>query len=241
MATRNGEKYIHEQLVSILKQLGPEDEVIISDDSSDDRTIEIVKAFGDTRIRLFGNNAFNPFRNFENALKRATGEIVVLSDQDDIWLDNKIEVLREKFRQAANPIHLVVLDGQIIDANGNIIGESIFRKLNSGGGVLKNLYDNTYLGCCLAFSRKLLDVALPFPKRIPMHDMWLGMLAELFGTVEFVGAKTIQYRKHADSVTDFKRKFQPVTQIKRRMFLLGHLIGRFMERKWPMTFGKHEK
>ena len=231
MATRNGEKYIKEQLESILKQLNQEDEVVISDDSSNDGTVQIINQFGDERIRFFKNNAFHPAFNFENALKRATGDIIVLSDQDDIWLDQKISVIRENFLQTSSPFHLVVLDGEIIDANGEVIGKSIFEKINSGGGVLKNLYDNTYLGCCMAFSRQLLDIALPFPKRIPMHDMWLGLLAQLFGTVEFLNVKTIRYRKHSESTTDFRRQFKPILQIKRRIFLAGHLGLRYLERK----------
>lgn len=236
MVTRNGEKYLAEQLRSILSQLQPEDEVIISDDSSTDATVDIVKGFRDSRVRLLENNTFfSPIFNFENALKQATGGIVVLSDQDDIWLDNKIKLIREKFLQSPSPIHLVVLDGLAIDETGTVIEQSLFRKINAGKGVLKNIYDNTYMGCCMAFSRPLLDIALPFPRRIPMHDMWLGLLAELFGTVEFVEEKTIKYRKHATSLTGFGRRFIPLTQIKRRVFLAWSLAARFIGQKARRT------
>lgn len=232
MATRNGEKYIGEQLASILPQLQPDDEVVVSDDSSTDRTIEIINQFFDSRIRLFENNTFfSPTFNFENALKHATGDIIVLSDQDDIWLENKIRLIREKFRQSRSPVYLIALDGAAVDETGKIIEESLFRKIKAGKGLLKNLYDNTYMGCCLAFSRELLDTALPFPQRIPMHDSWLGLLAELFGTVEFIEEKTIKYRKHATSVTEFRRRFIPRTQIKRRVFLSWSLGARFVAKK----------
>jgi glycosyltransferase involved in cell wall biosynthesis len=241
MATRNGEKYIGAQLGSILPQLQPDDEVVISDDSSTDRTVEMINQFGDSRIRLFENNTFfSPIFNFENALKHASGEIIVLADQDDVWLDNKIRLIRDGFRQRPSSIHLIVLDGCAIDESGKVIEESLFRKINAGKGLLKNIYDSTYMGCCMAFSRSLLDVALPFPKRIPMHDMWLGLLAELFGTVEFYGAKTIQYRKHATSTTEFRRRFRPLTQIKRRVFLCCSLGARFLARKslqWKLADG----
>jgi len=232
LATRNGEKHIREQLESILLQLHPDDEVIVSDDSSTDRTIEIISQFSDCRIRLFENNTFfSPIFNFENALKHATKEIIVLSDQDDVWLVNKVKVIRERFQQSPSRIHLIVLDGSAVDETGAVIAESIFRKINAGKGVLKNIYDNTYMGCCMAFSRPLLEIALPFPKHIPMHDMWLGLLAELFGTVEFVREQTIKYRKHASSTTGFSRRFMPLTQIRRRLFLAWYLGTRFVALK----------
>ena len=85
MATYNGEKYIEEQLKSILSQLGENDEVIVSDDSSTDNTLAIVESFNDVRIKIFPNNKFHsPIFNFENALKQATGDYIFLSDQDDV-------------------------------------------------------------------------------------------------------------------------------------------------------------
>ncbi len=116
MATRNGEKYIKRQLESILIQLTPDDEVVISDDSSSDRTVNIIKGFSDHRIYLYENNTFfSPIFNIENALKKASGEIIVLSDQDDVWLDNKIAVIRRELTRASAGIKLIVLDGQIVD------------------------------------------------------------------------------------------------------------------------------
>jgi glycosyltransferase involved in cell wall biosynthesis len=91
MATHNGARFIRRQLETILTQLAPGDEVVISDDSSTDGTLEIIDSFDDPRIRLFtGNTFFGPIFNFENALRKAMGEIIVLADQDDIWLDGKV-------------------------------------------------------------------------------------------------------------------------------------------------------
>ena len=93
MTTYNGENHIAEQLESILKQLNGNDELIISDDGSSDKTIEIINEFKDTRIRLFLNSFRNIILNFEFALSKATGSIIFLSDQDDIWYDNKVSEL----------------------------------------------------------------------------------------------------------------------------------------------------
>ena len=97
MATHNGARYLQAQLESILSQLGSGDELIISDDSSTDATLEIIRSFDDTRIRLLtGNRFFSPIYNFENALNWVRGHIIVLSDQDDVWLDNKLETVQRK-------------------------------------------------------------------------------------------------------------------------------------------------
>jgi glycosyltransferase involved in cell wall biosynthesis len=190
MATRNGEKFIKEQLASILSQLGPGDEVVISDDSSTDATVAIINSFADPRIRLLENNTFyNPIFNAENSLRQAKGEIIVLADQDDVWLDGKLRLVRERLGRAAGRVRLLMMDGEIIDEHGAVLAGSIFDSIGVRGGVLRNIYDNKYVGCCLAFTRELLEIAFPFPRRIPMHDMWLGILAELFGEVEFVREK----------------------------------------------------
>ena len=233
MATRNGEKFIKRQLESILAQLAPDDEVIISDDSSSDKTVDIIKGFSDHRIRLYGNNTFfSPIFNLENALKKASGEIIALADQDDVWLENKAAVIRRELDKHSGGIKLIVLDGHIVDENETMMHDSIFRYKRSSKGLLKNIYDNTYMGCCMAFTRDLLKVALPFPRNIPMHDMWLGILAELFGTVEFVQEKTIKYRRHAASVTDLRRRLDVVKQIMRRYHLVTSLLGRYLSLKW---------
>lgn len=227
MATRNGGKFLRQQLDSILAQLRPHDEMVISDDSSTDDTVAIIKSCGDDRIRLLeGNRYCSPVFNFENALRHATGDLIVLSDQDDIWLENKIAVILGEFQGKTSGIHLIALDGSVIDEQGNVTAPSIFEKLNAGSGLVKNIFNNTYMGCCLAFSRELLEVALPFPQRIPMHDMWLGLLAELHGSVTFVPEKTILYRKHSASITDFRIRFMPIVQIKRRWFLSYNLMAR---------------
>lgn len=231
MATRNGAGYIRQQLDSILSQLGQDDEVVISDDSSTDDTISVINSFADPRIRLFANNTFySPVFNLENALNQATGEIIVLADQDDIWLEKKVSVIRERFQRKVTAVYLIALDGSVVDEHETVIADSIFARINAGPGLLKNIFNNTYMGCCLAFSRELMKIALPFPRRIPMHDMWFGLLAETFGAAEFLPEKTILYRKHEASVTEFRIRLMPVTQIKRRFFLSYHLLKKWVER-----------
>lgn len=229
MATYNGERFVRRQLESILSQLEMNDELVIADDSSTDGTPAILAFFAasDPRIRLFTGNTFrSPIFNFEFALKQARGDVLVLADQDDVWLDNKLDVIREKFAHRPTGPYLIALDGLVVDEAERVIAESIFARLGAGRGFFRNIFNNRYLGCCLAFSRELLERALPFPRRIPMHDMWLGQLCGLVGSTEFVAVKTILYRKHDRSLTDFRIQFMPWTQIKRRWFLLWNLLAR---------------
>jgi glycosyltransferase involved in cell wall biosynthesis len=203
IATYNGEKYILDQLHSILPQLGPEDEVIISDDSSTDKTVELIKSLHDSRIKIFAHNHYrNPVYNFQHALRQAGGEIIFLSDQDDIWLTGKVEAVLKALQKA----DVVVTDCKIVDDNLNVLVESYFELRKSGKGLLKNLYSNKYLGCCMAFNRKILDKALPFPPKLPMHDIWLGFISELFYTSVFIKQPFILHRRHLANTSSVSRK-----------------------------------
>jgi glycosyltransferase involved in cell wall biosynthesis len=229
MATYDGARWVGEQLRSILSQLAPTDEVVVSDDGSTDGTPDVVRSFHDARVRLLAGNALrSPVRNFENALRHARGDVLALSDQDDVWLEGRAALIRERFAAPPSRLHLVALDAVVTDEEGRVTEPSLFRKLGAGPGLLKNVYANTYVGCCLAFSRELLEVALPFPAGIPMHDMWLGLLAETFGTVEFVHVPMLAYRRHAANATPLHRRFMPIVQVRRRWILATRLAWRVL-------------
>lgn len=193
MATYNGSKYIKEQISSILAQLDVADELIISDDSSSDNTIEIIQSFKDDRIKVFINSNFkSPIVNFENAIKHASNPLIFLSDQDDVWVENKVY----EMKLMLNQFSMVVCNHSVVDENMNIITPSYFEVAASGKGVIKNIIKNTYFGCCMAFHKKILDVALPFPKDIPMHDSWLALVSDLFFDTYFIDKTLTLYRKH---------------------------------------------
>ena len=133
MATYNGERYIAEQLASILPQLDGRDELVVSDDSSTDATVAIIERFHDPRVKILPGNTFhNPIYNIENAIRQSDGEVIVLSDQDDVWLENKLDLVRRWFSSKGKGINTLVLDGSIIDEQGHVIDDSIFTDLGSG-------------------------------------------------------------------------------------------------------------
>lgn len=225
MATYNGAKYIKEQLDSILCQLGDNDEIIISDDSSKDDTIAIIKAYDDKRIHLFENQSFHsPIFNFENALKYAKGDYICLSDQDDIWLPNKVNTIKE-FLESCD---LIVSDCKIVDANLDILHESFFQLHKSKKGFWRNWTRNSYLGCCMAFRKEVLRYVLPFPEKIAMHDIWIGLLVNLVGKVEFVNTPLVLYRRHGEnaSFAAEKSRYSLFYKIKYRMIMLYYVLKR---------------
>lgn len=193
MATFNGEKYVSEQIDSIIPQLNKDDELIISDDSSTDKTVDIIQSYRDERIKLIQNkNGKGVIKNFENALSYCTGDIIFLSDQDDVWLPEKVEVCKKNLQQ----YDIVVTDCIVVDAKLNMIKSSYFELINSGKGLIKNLLKPSYLGGCMAFKKTVLELAFPFPAKIPIHDMWLGFVSDLFLKSYFIPEKLLLYRRH---------------------------------------------
>lgn len=204
MATYNGERYIRQQLDSILSNLSKEDELIISDDGSTDATVSIINKYmiKDHRIRLVMGPKRGLVANFENALRYAKGQYIFLSDQDDIWSDNKVSVVMRYLKKSS--VTMVVHDCNIIDEEGNVIDSSFFGLRNSASGFMHNLIKNSYIGCCMAFKRDLLDVALPIPPDIPWHDEWLGLINEIIGETIFIPNILFSYRRHKDNVSSMK-------------------------------------
>lgn len=223
MPTYNGEKYIKKQLESILCQLSINDEVIISDDSSTDNTLKICKDFNDKRIKIFENNNFHsPIYNLENALKKSKGDYIFLSDQDDIWIDSKVDICIEKLKE----YFLVIHDADIIDKNENILFDSFYKLNNTKKGKIYNLIKNGYLGCCMCFRRELLNSLLPFPQGLPMHDIYIGNFAAFNNyKLSFIDNKLIHYRRHGQnaSITSEKSKRSIAERISDRIIILKNI------------------
>lgn len=199
IATYNGEKYIEEQLFSILDQLGKDDEIIISDDYSTDNTVEVIKKLLDSRIKLFFNKEKGYTSNFENALKQVSGDIVFISDQDDIWDPNKVRVCLEELQFA----DLVVSDCKLINSSNEVISDSYFKLRSVKKSSWGNLIKFSYLGCCLAFRSEILKKALPFPsnRQFCTHDNWLFLVGSFLFRHKVLDDTLIYYRRHDGNVS----------------------------------------
>lgn len=198
LASYNGEKHIERQLTSILAQLGSADEVIISDDMSTDNTQQIVTSLQDNRLFFYRNTGQKgPVGNFQNALSLATGELIFLSDQDDVWLSDKVK----KMTAALNDYDLVLSDCTVVDEQLNTLQPSFFRLRGSQPGFVHNIFKNSYMGCCMAFRRDVLAYALPIPPSVYMHDWWIGLITELKGKVYFYPEPLILYVRHGSNAS----------------------------------------
>ena len=229
IATYNGEKFLREQLMSILSQLSDEDEIIISDDNSQDSTINIIEAIKSPLLHLYVNNGARGYTaNFENALRYAKGDYIFLADQDDIWMPDKVSVC-VKFLQSYS---LIISDGIIIDENGNKIGESFYEQRKSKKGLFNALLRFSFLGCCLAFRKEILQRAMPFPADhlLCTHDNWLTLIGMMYYKSIVIDDKLICYRRHSanSSSGGFINSTSIWFKIRYRVYLLGTLLIRGM-------------
>jgi glycosyltransferase involved in cell wall biosynthesis len=199
LACYNGEKYIQQQIESILKQLRDGDELLISDDGSSDQTVKIIESINDPKIVLYKKSFKNHILNFEFVLGQAKGDYIFLSDQDDVWLDNKVSVVLDLLKNN----DLVMSDCYLVDSNLKIFRDSHFKSTPKAG-FIRNFYKNIYTGCCMAFRKEVLDYALPFPKKINSHDMWIGMVCELFFKIAITPEKLIYFRRHGENFSSVK-------------------------------------
>lgn len=203
--TYNGSEYIYQQVSSILVQLDSNDEIIISDDESTDNTLDILHSFNDNRIKIFSHKdsykskfKFNQVtRNMQNALLNASGDIIFFADQDDIWVENKVKICKK----ALESNHMILHDCIVVNNNNQQLYPSYFDLIGSKSGILKNMIKNSYLGCCMAMKKSVLETALPFPEKEIPHDIWIGLIAEKFGKVSFLNEKLVRYRRHGNNLS----------------------------------------
>ncbi len=201
MATYNGSRFVVEQITSILSQINSGDELVIVDDCSTDSTLNFIRAFSDTRIRLAQNPTnLGVTRSFERALQLASGSTIFLSDQDDVWHPDRVRLTCDAFA-AAPDVTLLMCAISFIGVDGHELSHSSSASSTFRGGILPTLIKNSYQGCAMAFRRTVLEAALPFPPNIPMHDSWIGLVNSLVGRAQYLNALLVCYRRHELNAT----------------------------------------
>lgn len=183
VATYNGEMFIHHQLHSIINQTVKPDEIVLIDDCSHDKTLQIasniLKLSGIDLIIQCNKENLGYYRNFEKVLERCTGDIIFLSDQDDVWFPNKIEMHLGIYKKNIDAL-MVTNDCLITDSDLYSYGRTKLMNINSFLGSSNSMI----MGCCSSISVKLLKASLPFPKEFLGHDNWLNAIASnLKGTI----------------------------------------------------------
>ena len=229
MVTYNGEKFIREQLDSILTQLTGQDEIVISDDGSTDSTIAVLKEYQkkDKRVRIMNGPRAGIKKNVEYALRQCKGQIIFLTDQDDIWNPNKVTQVLEVMEQEKSM--LVIHDAQVFQENPQqVTMESFFAFRNARAGVCKNIVKNSYIGCCMAFRKEILKRVLPIPVRIEMHDQWIGILSDFYyGKSVFLQEPLLYYRRHGENNSAMKH-YGVAKMLRNRVVFGIYFLGRIL-------------
>ncbi len=196
MTTYNGEVFLEAQLESIVNQTYPNIEIIICDDSSTDQTLNILQKYSHIdNITYYSNTAqLGVVKNFEKALSLCRGEYIALADQDDIWDINKLEILYENIGDSL----LIHSDAKLIDQDNNLLARSYFLFSNKKLRVetFEYFFNNDVTGCTTLFNKKLLELALPFPDTVIMHDWWLALCASKESKIKYLNKTLISYRQH---------------------------------------------
>ena len=208
MATYNGEKYIKEQLESIINQTYSNWKLIIHDDNSTDKTMDILYEYKikyKEKIEIIDDkivfkSAKKNFMHLLNIVKNEEFEYALFCDQDDIWVNNKIEIMLDYARKENREIPIVIhSDSRLIDANDNVIGESFNEssKLHKERKDFLSIYLwNIAQGCSMMINKKCFDFIDINIEKIIMHDWWICIIASIFGSIVYINKQLIDYRQH---------------------------------------------
>ena len=204
MATYNGEKYLVEQLDSIINQTYHNWNLLIRDDNSTDKTLEIIQNYHkkDKRIKILKDNKGNLgiVRNFEELLKSSESEFIMFSDQDDIWVENKLDMYLKMIEKIKNKGFMIHSDAILFDKNkSNILKDTFISKKAINRG-LENVFFNYFVqGATILISKEIKNFILPFPKEVYLHDRYIHLISELFFERIFINKALIYYRQHGDN------------------------------------------
>jgi glycosyltransferase involved in cell wall biosynthesis len=229
MATYNGEKYIVNQLNSIINQSYSANHIIVSDDFSQDKTVDLVEILLENhKEKKIIKNKINlqHVKNFERALLNAKGDIIFLSDQDDIWKPEKIERVVGIFEK--NPkVAMVHHNLTTVNENLDFIKEN-YVNLNKTGiqdpfvFLFSEFFKPRLFGCAMAFRKDILDILLPFPSCVYAHDHWISIVSALSGDIYFFDENLVYYRQHNNNLTPKNRR--SLLPILKSRFLFGKMI-----------------
>lgn len=210
MAAYNGEKYIEEQIETIINQTYVNWRLLIRDDASTDGTVEIIEKWQkkDTRIQVLKDEKGNLglVKNFEELLLNSTADFIMFADHDDIWFPNKVELTIFAMQKKNQAIPgLVFTNSTVIRENISVKQGNLYR-WNVQPKLEFFLFSNAgYQGSTSMINQALKNVCLPFPNECPVHDYHISFCALLFGEVTYIPQSTMYYRKHSNSATVLRR------------------------------------
>ncbi len=237
LATYNGEKYIKEQVESILNQTYENIQIIISDDCSTDKTRQVLKEYeNNEKIKIFYQEKnLGYVKNFEFLLKQVESNLYMLSDQDDVWKKEKVEKSVEKIE--SEKLDLVFGDLEVVDENLNTLYKSYNRYMHLIHKIKKYQKDyrlqylyNCMTGCTIISRKNWIDKVLPFPtnSKYMIHDYWLGLVIALNGKVGYIEEPYILYRQHGKNQVGSKKASKTASKLEKvRNISINTRIGTF--------------
>lgn len=203
MAAYNGAAHVEEQINSILSELNPHDELIVVDDRSTDNTAAIIAGIEDPRIRLIEAETNSGYvKTFERALSEARGEFVFLSDQDDVWIPGRVDLMIA----AMDGKDMVASNCRHFDGPLGTFHEIRLRAQDSNHSV-RNIVGivvgyRLHWGCAMAVRRRILRQVLPFPSHMAeSHDQWIAIVGNVTRSIVYLESDTILHRLHGGNLT----------------------------------------
>lgn len=223
LATYNGEKYLSEQIESILNQTYSNFRLLISDDCSTDNTKQIIKEYEkkDNRITVFFQKEnMGVVGNFEFLMQKVESKYFMFSDQDDIWKKEKVEKSVKKIEETSS--ELVYSDLEVVDSDLNVTYNSYWKLKGIYNKVKKyNNFDSLYLnnfvtGCTIITKKDLIDKFLPLPKnsKYVLHDYWISLIASQVGNIDYIEEPLIKYRQHKNNKVGSQKKSDSIKTFK---------------------------
>lgn len=245
LSTYNGNKYLQELLISIITQTYQNWQLIIRDDGSTDVTIDIIQRFAKkfpSKIIYIDDdyNNLGPSQSFSKLMQYSKANFIMFCDQDDIWLNNKIELTIEKMLllEEESPITplLVHTDLTVVDKDLQVISNSFlnYQKINPAYKNLNNLLlQNIATGCTMMINRQLKELAHPIPDQAIMHDWWIALVASIHSGVHHINASPILYRQHGEnnigaekySINYFLNRYGNVNESIKRIIKQGKYLS----------------
>jgi len=206
LATYNGEKYISQQLTSIIAELSDEDEIIVIDDCSTDGTVKVVEAIDDHRIVVHVNDRNRgEVHAFGRAMLSARNDLVFLSDQDDVWIPGRVAIMRESLVSSGSSLvssnfHWVSADGDPIEVSYD--GVRAVRSRHYFSNIVDIFLGRTnYFGCAMALRREFVEFVTPMPWFVESHDLWIALAGNLIGSNLHLDDHTLWKRRHINNAT----------------------------------------
>lgn len=210
MATYNGSSYLKPQINSILSQMRDGDELVILDDVSQDDTLSVLQSFSGPNVRIYRNTKnLGHVQTFSKALSLATQPFIIMADQDDIWVDGRLDKMRNALSRP--DVWLVSTNFSCIDSDGKSI---VFTHPSLDASDSKKYFSNIvkiltgrvgYYGSAMAFKKELSYLVLPIPVYVEVHDHWISIAANLLGKNLHLNDKTLYRRIHGNNLSMVKR------------------------------------